>query len=93
MYAVRLSDLAALPHTHPLRWLLRPFLTEQTVEIDQQKVDGTGVVVNERPDGGQDWQAALAIAQSQRLPNMVYPLRVYQWMDGRWQPVKPSTEQ
>lgn len=89
MYAVRLSDLAALPHAHPLRWMLRPFLTEQVVEIDRGKVDGPGVVVNETPDGGQDWQAALTIAQSQPLPGAVYPLRVYERKSGRWQPVHP----
>lgn len=93
MYAVRLSDLAALPTPHPLRWLLRPFLTEQTVEIDRQVVDGTGVVINEKPDGGQDWQAALVVAQSQPLPGLAYPIRVYRRGKNRWQPVKPSAEQ
>jgi hypothetical protein len=93
MYAVNLADYATLSTLHPLRFLLRPFLTEQTVEINRQRVDGVGVVVNEQPDGGQDWQAALIIAQSQPMPGKPYPLRIYQRKDGRWQAIRPIPEQ
>lgn len=81
-YAVQLSDLAALPSLHPLRFLLRPFLTEQTCNVNAAQFDGVGVIVN--PDvTGRDWPSALTVALSADMP-CGYPIRIYEKRQSAW---------
>lgn len=86
-YAIHLPDVAALGDVHPLLWLLRAFLTEETVNLNS-KFDGVGVIVE--PDAaGLDWDAAMTIAMSQPLPSG-WPLRIYRRGRGGWQRVQPD---
>lgn len=86
-YAVQLSDFAALPEFHPLRWLLKPFLTEQTVSVMASKVDSVGVIVNTATPG-RDWAAAVQVALSADMP-CGWPIRIYEKRGGRWARLKP----
>ena len=88
MYAIHLSDLAALSPVHPLRFLFAPVLTDEIVNLSS-KIDGTGVVV--RCDDEARLTAILTIAQSQRLPGCHYPIRIYRKERG-WKRVDFSTK-
>ena len=86
-FAVHLSDFAALPEVHPLRWLLQPFLTEQTVFVKKSQWDSVGVVVNDAvPD--RDWAATMQVALSADMP-CGWPIRIYEKQDGRWARLRP----
>ena len=87
MYAVHLSEVAAVGDWHPLRWLLAPFLTEETVMLSQ-KWDGVGVVVNTDVPG-RDWEAAVQVALSAPMPDG-YVIRIYKKELGAWKRLVPK---
>lgn len=86
-YAVHLSDIAVLPEVHPLRWLITPFLSEQTMGLGS-KIDAIGVALV--PHGSLDLEAAISIAMSRPLPGQFYPMRFYRRDGGgRWSRMTP----
>ena len=85
-YVIQLSDYAALPSLHPLRFLLRDYLTEQTVKLSSQ-FDGVGVIVD--PAAGRDWPSAVQVALSADMP-CGYPIRIFERKNGRWSRIRPE---
>lgn len=81
MYAIHLSDLAALPAVHPLRFLFAPILTGQTVNLSS-KIDGIGALLS--CDDAERLAAILTVAASAPLPGAWYPIRIYQKGKGGW---------
>lgn len=67
---------------HPAYWLLAPLLTEQTVEIERSRVDGTAVVLNTDDDR---WPAVVQVLQAAEANGrgLGQYLKLYQSADGR----------
>lgn len=87
MYAIHLSDLAALPAFHPLRFLFAPVLTGETVNLSS-KIDGIGALLS--CDDAERLAAILTVATSAPLPGAWYPIRVYEKSNGgRWKRFPP----
>jgi len=88
-YAVHLSDLAVLPELHPLRWLLRPFMTDKTFNINN-KIDGVAVPLE--PVDGRDLDAVIEVTQLTPLPGQFYPIRIYCREGGQWRRIKRTKD-
>lgn len=88
-YAVHLSDLAALPEFHPLRWLLRPFMIDETINING-KFDGVAMLLE--PVNGRDLDAVIEVTQLTPLPGQFYPIRIYRRNNGKWQRIKKERD-
>lgn len=87
MYAVHLSDIAALPAVHPLRFLFAPVLTGETVNLSS-KIDGIGALLS--CDDAERMAAILTVATSAPLPGAWYSIRVYEKSNGgRWKRFTP----
>lgn len=92
MYAIHLSDLAALPVIHPLRFLFAPVLTGETINLNS-KIDGIGALLS--CDDAEQLEAILSIATSAPLPGAWYPIRVYKRNKSGWRkyaPINPINE-
>jgi len=88
-YAVRLSDLAVLPEFHPLRMVLKPFLTDETINISN-KFDGVAVMLT--PVDGRDLDAVVEVTQLARQPGQVFPIRMYRRdSGGQWKIIRMET--
>lgn len=80
-YVVHLADVAVLPEFHPLRWLLRPFMTDRTFNVSS-KIDGIAVALE--PVDGRDLDAVVEVTQLTPLPGQFYPIRIYRREGGQW---------
>ena len=87
MFALHLSDLAALPAVHPLRFLFLPVLTGETVTLSS-KIDGIGALLS--CDDPERLAAILTVATSAPLPGAWYPIRVYEKGKGGWRKWSPT---
>lgn len=86
-YAVHLSDLAALPEMHPIRFVMGPVLTNETINLGS-RFDAVGLRLD-HPDP-ERLAAVMSVAAAQPLPGVGYTIRFYSYGGVAWKRHYPS---